>query len=119
MYYEERLFDGVLYYRIVEGGAFRKKHDTLDRRRRCNEHPIDHLMLEIQQRLGLTTRGDTLDAINFDSAGLSRVRTNKEGLSAKIILNIHDATGMSIADIRRIGCLAGPEVCMAHLKEEI
>lgn len=101
-FYEEKtLADDKLYYRRTPGGGWSIKPP-----------PIDVLMSEIHNRInsfGRRSLQDVLQAIGMDSATLTRIRKGQTILSPTAILKIHDATGISVRDIRRLSETAPTE----------
>lgn len=92
-FYEEKDFDGELYFRTSPGAAFRKKA----------AHPVDTLLNLAQVTLQLKTRCATLDRLQTNASTVSRIRNGKEKISSEFVLRFHDATGLSIAEIRKVG----------------
>jgi hypothetical protein len=90
-FYEEKEFDGAMWFRLSEGGAWSKQ-----------ECPIDTLLLIVQSKLGFKTRIATMDALLIDAGTVSRIRMNKLVATERIILNAHEVAGIAVAEIRRI-----------------
>ncbi len=95
-YYEEKEINGEPCFRTVEGGAWTVK---------LKVEPIDSLLQIVQQKLKLKSKRMAIEMLGLDTSGISRIRTGQYKISAKVILLIYDITGLSIEDIRRIGCI--------------
>jgi predicted amino acid racemase len=91
-FYEERTFDGELYFRTRPGGAFRKMSQT----------PIDTLVDLARIYLNTKTKKETLALLGIQFATVTRIRQGVENVSPNVVLRFYDATGLSIAQIRKM-----------------
>ncbi len=70
------------------------------------KHPIDALMEELKKRLDVRTRSQVGAITGLTASVMSRARNNIRPVSPEVVLQIHDTSGMSIAEIRGIGGIA-------------
>lgn len=65
--------------------------------------PIDELLYEAQKILGTRSKTETIKRIGTTPCSITRIRLLERIASPEFILKFHDATGISIEEIRRIG----------------
>jgi len=70
------------------------------------ESPIDELLNRVQEILNIRTRTATIKKIGSTPATVSRIRKGELTPSADLVLRVHDLTGLSVAEIRKLGDIA-------------
>jgi plasmid maintenance system antidote protein VapI len=117
-FYEEKVFDGELYFRTTPGGAYRKK--PVEKKFRGPKpprvkkekppkqpkiippkHPVDVMLNVAQVKLNLPTRASVHRKLKVTAPTVSRIRNGTARVTSDIILRFYDATGMSIEEIRK------------------
>lgn len=110
-FYEEKDFDGIMYFRTKPGGAFQiiesEKYKLpipvkIGNRKKYHGQPIDDLLEIVRIKLNLKSHGAVADALGIHSSSLSYIRKRKYGISGDIILKVYDIAGISIEDTRKI-----------------
>jgi hypothetical protein len=64
---------------------------------------IDRLLNHVQDLFKIKTRTETIYYVGSTPCMISRIRNDLVIASPEFVLKLHDKTGMSIEDIRRIG----------------
>lgn len=104
---EEKIIDGVLCRKVGlgmwkpvvrRGGARAIKKQRFVK----PESPVDELINEAQRILGFWTKTETITVVGTNPSTICRIRHGFLEPSPDFILKIHDATGMSIEQIRAI-----------------
>lgn len=93
-YYEEKEIDGIARYRTAPDASFV--------RRPVFKHPVDTLFFVVKLVLGVKTKNQMLEICGLHQGAVSRCRTSGKPLPPGMILNIHDATGISVDHIRKL-----------------
>lgn len=70
-------------------------------RKASMEHPIDQLLTVVQRRYNLS-REEAIKKIGTDPSRISKIRNDLCAPSPRVILTIHDRTGIPIEQIRQL-----------------
>lgn len=100
-FYEERDFDGEVYFRLVPGGAYFKKRTIYNK----GDPPIERILKYLKHHLGVKGTVELLDILNVSACVICRIRKGHKQISPHLFMRMHDASGLSINELRAIGGL--------------
>ena len=78
--------------------------------------PQDIFLDEVEQRMGLKNDAALAKRTLISTATISRIRAHKSAISASFLLRIHEASKISIPELRRI---MGREVGFFDSKDQL
>ncbi len=100
-YYEEKEFDGEMYFRLAPGGAYFKKKTLYNK----DDAPIDKMLKFLRDRLDIATVGELMVVLDTAPSVICRIRKGHIRIPFSLLVRMHDVSMLSINELRAIGGL--------------